>query len=121
MARRQIYDGEGHAQFVTFSCFHRRRLLDHPLLRDVVVEALARELAKRYGSCSGFVVMPDHVHVIVSFRQSNQLSNFMKCWKQATSLLLKKRLRGLLPKYAAAISPQDPFWQAKYYPFNLFS
>ena len=29
MARRRIYDDECHAQFVTFSCYRRRLLLDH--------------------------------------------------------------------------------------------
>ena len=29
MSRRRIYDDELHAQFVTFSCYQRRRLLGH--------------------------------------------------------------------------------------------
>jgi REP element-mobilizing transposase RayT len=96
-------------------------MLDHPEMRDVVVEVLARELEKRDGVCSGFVVMPDHVHAIVWFPQPGRLSEFMKSWKQATSLRLKKLMRGLFPNYASEISPDDPFWQAKYYPFNLYS
>ena len=30
MAKRRIHDDELHAQFVTFSCYRRRRSLDHP-------------------------------------------------------------------------------------------
>ena len=30
-------------------------------------------------------------------------------------------LRGLLPNYAKECARSDPFWQAKYYPFNLYS
>ena len=30
MAKRRIYDDELHVQFVTFSCYRRRRSLDHP-------------------------------------------------------------------------------------------
>lgn len=30
-------------------------------------------------------------------------------------------LRGVAPNYAATFLPDDPFWQAKYYPFNLYS
>ena len=34
MGTRAIYDEELHAYFVTFSCYRRRRLLDHDLVRD---------------------------------------------------------------------------------------
>ena len=43
----------------------------------------------------------------------------MKSWKQTTSLRLKRVLRGVAPHYAGKIPPAEPFWQAKYYPFNL--
>lgn len=38
-----------------------------------------------------------------------------------TSLRVKRVLRGVAPRYATTISPAEPFWQAKYYPFNLFT
>jgi putative transposase len=121
MATRRIYDAEHHAQFVTFSCYRRRRLLDHPHVRDEFVGITAEKLAEHHGICSGFVVMPNHVHAIVWFPASGQLSPFMKSWKQTSSLRLKRVLRGVAPNYAATFSPEDPFWQAKYYPFNLYS
>jgi len=34
---------------------------------------------------------------------------------------LKKMLRGVAPRFASKIPPSDPFWQPKYYPFNLYS
>ena len=45
----------------------------------------------------------------------------MKTWKQTSSLKLKAMLRGTVPNYASRIPTTDPFWQAKYYPFNLYS
>ena len=119
--KRRIYDQEGHAQFVTFSCFHRRRLLDHPQLRDMFVATLAEKLNASKSSCCGYVVMPDHVHVILWFPEPNTLSVFMKAWKQTSSLRLKKLARGIIPQYLEAISAADPFWQAKYYSFSLYS
>ncbi|MCG8583705.1 MAG: transposase [Pirellulales bacterium] len=118
---RRVYDDEHHAQFVTFSCYKRRRLLDHPDARQIVIEFLASELECRSGVCSGFVIMPDHVHAIVWFPETNQLSDFMKQWKQRSSLRLKKFLRGVLQKYACSTDRRDPFWQPRYYPFNLYS
>lgn len=34
---------------------------------------------------------------------------------------LKRMLRGVAPRFANKIPPDDPFWQPKYYPFNLYS
>lgn len=121
MPPRRIYDAERHAQFVTFSCYHRRRVLDHPRTRDELVSLMSAKLADYAGICSGFVIMPDHVHAMVWFAEPRVLSRFMKSWKQTSSLLLKRVLRGVAPRYAATIPTTEPFWQPKYYPFNLYS
>jgi putative transposase len=121
MFRRRIYYQEQHAQFVTFSCYHRRRMLDCEPLRDTLLELFAQKLADYQGICSGYVVMPDHVHAIVWFDAVGELSRFMKSWKQSSSMKLKRMLRGVAPRFAGKIPPGEPFWQPKYYPFNLYS
>jgi putative transposase len=70
MSRKRTYDREGHAHFVTFSCYRRRRLLDHDLAKRIVLGVLNSQLASQDGLCIGFVVMPDHVHAIVRFPSS---------------------------------------------------
>jgi putative transposase len=121
MTKRRIYDSEGHAQFVTSGCFHRRRLLDHPVMRNVLVDCFVEKIAAYQALCCGYVVMPDHLHFIIWFNEDGDLSRFMKSFKQTSSLRLKKLMRGLMPKYSATIPQTNPFWQPKYYPFNLFS
>ena len=111
--KRRIYDDELHAQFVTFSCYRRRRLLDHPGARQIVVDMLAGELPVHEGVCSGFVVMPDHIHAIAWFPVPKRLSRFMKQWMQKSSVKLKKFLRGQLPHYAGTFDTQQPAWQAR--------
>lgn len=121
MPPRKIYDTEGHAQFVTFSCYKRRRLLDPDLCKRIVIGVLGSQLAKQNGVCIGFVIMPDHVHALVWFHEIEQLSNFVQVWKQRTSVQIKQQYTGCLAKYARAIDPADPVWTPKYYPFNVFS
>jgi putative transposase len=121
MATRRIFDAEQHAHFVTFSCYRRRRLLDHPGMRDSFVTITADKLREHRAICSGFVVMPDHVHAIVWLGVVGALSAFMKSWKQTTSIRLKRVLRGVAPHYAEKIPAAEPFWQPKYYPFNLLT
>ena len=112
MPERRIYDDEHHAQFVTFSCYRRRRLLDDARSRQVVMGTLAGELKKHTGVCCGFVVMPDHVHAILWFPKHECLSPFMQVWKSRTSRLLKRIVRGRLQHYQTHIRPKEPFWQA---------
>jgi putative transposase len=78
MTGRTIHDDELHAHFVTFSCYRKRRLLDHDRAKRVVLGVLGAQLAGRKASCVGFVVMPDHVHAIVWFPIPGPLSVFMQ-------------------------------------------
>lgn len=121
MRRRRIYGEEGHVHFVTFSCYKRGRLLDEDRAKRVVISILGTELVRTHGSCIGFVVMPDHVHAMVCFPEANQLSFFMKQWKQRTSVQIKKLFRERLVEYAKNFDLSEPVWQSRYYDFNVFS
>jgi len=121
MSARKIYDSELHAHFITFSCFHRRRLLDHEHAKTIVQARLTAELETHTGTCIGYVLMPDHVHAIVWFPETDRLSAFMKQWKQRSSVEIKELLRTFLTQYAENVDATDPVWQRKYYAFNLYS
>jgi len=76
--------------FVTFSCFHRRPLLDAHA-RDAFLQIL--ETVRRwYGFwINGYVVMPEHVHLLVSEPERKSLALSLQMLKQMVS-------RKLLPK-----------------------
>jgi putative transposase len=120
MARRKIYDREHHAFFVTFSCYRRRRLLDDDRAKRIVLGALNAQLHRLAGQCVGFVLMPNHVHALVWFPQSGQLSEFMKQWKRTSSVRIGRLLESEWTSYASRID-KSPVWQAKYYVFNVYS
>jgi len=42
--RRRIFDSVGHAYFVTFSCYRRRRLLDDKKAKGAVIHFLSVQL-----------------------------------------------------------------------------
>ena len=121
MPTKRTFDREGHAHFVTFSCYRRRRLLDHDRPKRVVLGVLDSQLRMQDGQCVGFVVMPDHVHAVVRFPRPGQISHFMKPWKQRSSIQIKRLVRSFLVKYAGSIDPTEPVWQAGSYDFNLFT
>ena len=70
MSKLTFHDDQLHAHFVTFSCYRRRRLLDHDRAKRILLGVLNSQLASRDATCVGFVVMPDHVHAIVWFSRS---------------------------------------------------
>ena len=121
MVTKRTFDREGHAHFVTFSCYRRRRLLDHDRAKKVVLGVLNSQLGPQDGRCVGFVVMPDHVHAVVRFPEADQISHFMKQWKQRSSVQIKRLMRSQLVQYAGTIDLTEPVWQAGYYDFNLFA
>ena len=55
----------------------------------------------------GYVLMPEHVHLLVSEPQSEQLHNTLRVLKGQTSKLLKGK--------------RDKFWQSRSYDFNVFT
>jgi putative transposase len=99
------YQYEGDLHFVTFSCYQLRAYLDSPPSRSLFEETLER-MRVRYRFCViGYVVMPEHVHLLVSEPANAPLSKAL----HALKLSMAKR------------SSQRPFWQARYYDFNVFT
>ncbi|MCA1906024.1 MAG: transposase [Desulfarculus sp.] len=116
---KERFDNQGWVQFVTFSCFKRRRLLNQDQCKRIVLGVLASEMAKRQVTCLGFVVMPDHVHALLKLNSGGHLPLFMKQWKQRSSVGIKRLFSNGLRAYADAITLSDPIWQAGYYAFAI--
>ena len=97
--------GDGHHHFVTFSCYRRLPYLATPRARDVFEHSLERMRVKYGFTVDFYVVMPEHVHLLVSEPQRRNLSVAL----QALKISVSKRL------------PEKPFWQHRYYDFNVFT
>jgi putative transposase len=77
VVKRRVYDDEKHIHFVTCSGYRRRKYLEVDHARRIVIGQLGSKLANRDGRCPGFVVLPDHVHALIWFPQTRQLSQLM--------------------------------------------
>ena len=104
----QRYQQAKDLHFVTFSCFHRQPKLVTPQSRDVFERSL--EMVRlRYGLyVTGYVVMPEHVHLLLSEPRDGTLATALQALKQSVS----RRL---------ALRAAEPFWQERYYDFNVYS
>jgi putative transposase len=99
------YQQTGDLHFVTFSCYHRLAYLDSPPLCDLFVDALERVRYCYEFEVIGYVVMPEHLHLLVSEPGRERLAVAL----QALKLSVAKRAK------------QRPFWQARYYDFNVYT
>uniref|UniRef100_A0A7C2K068 Transposase n=1 Tax=Schlesneria paludicola TaxID=360056 RepID=A0A7C2K068_9PLAN len=121
MSHPRRCDDALYAHFITFSCYHRRRLLDHDQPKRIFLGVLNEVREKFAAKCVGFVLMPDHVHLLIWFPQPGQLSRFVQQLKGRSSMLIKRFLREQLPAYAARIAPDDPVWQVRFHSFEIYS
>jgi putative transposase len=83
--------------FVTFSCYQRLPRLRDTWLRDLFVECLERTRRSYRFRVYGYVVMPEHVHLLVSEPEVE---------------VLAKAIR-----YRAELD--SPLWQKRYYDHNV--
>jgi putative transposase len=59
------FDEPGHAHFLTFSCYHRMPLLSKDRSRGWLIEALQSARQKHCFDLWGWVIMPEHVHLLL--------------------------------------------------------
>jgi putative transposase len=125
IALRRHY-GRGDLHFVTFSCYRRRPLLGTRRARDRFVKTL-NEVRSRYGfTLIGYVVMPEHVHLLLSEPKKGTPSKVLQVLKQKVSRSLrgkeKKSIRGQLSlPFSRVVTEEGAFWQRRFYDFNVWS
>jgi len=122
---KRIY-GKGHLHFITFSCYRRRPLLKTGRARDVFVNELGK-IRDEMGFCLiGYVVMSEHVHLLISEPQEGTPSTVLQKLKLRVARKLRKRKRRgneaqLRLPFAEAGELLRAFWQARFYDFNVYS
>jgi putative transposase len=71
--------------FITFSCHHRAPLLSSPESRRIFEQTL-EQVRQWYGLyVTGYVVMPEHVHLLLSEPENGKLSTALQMLKQITT------------------------------------
>src|SRR5438067_13041237 len=102
LVRRQ---NRGDFHFVTFSCFHRQQHLAEPMARTLFARSLGAMRLRYDFVVAGYVVLPEHVHLLVSQPKQAALSRALQALKLSVSVQSRQR----------------PFWQVRYYDFNVYS
>ena len=116
--------GAHHLHFVTCSCYHRLPLLRTARSRDGFLSTLEQTRERYRFVVVGYVVMPEHIHLLITEPEVGNPSTVMQALKQRTArALLPKRKRAdprQCPLFGEPIPP-TPFWQARFYDFNVWT
>ena len=104
-SRLKRHHNTGDLHFLTFSCHDRLPYLSIASASDLFECALEHTRRRYVFHIFGYVVMPEHVHLLVSEPRRGKLDLAIQALKTSVS----KR------------SAQHPFWLARYYDFNVFS
>ena len=101
--------GAGDLHFLTFSCDQRKAYLQTPEARNLFLDVLERVRQRHSFSVIGYVVMPEHVHLLITEPESGTPSIVMQVLKQTSSRKLKPNVR----------VQGESFWQTRFYDFNM--
>lgn len=92
------------------------------LRRDLFLDVLEQVRAKYDFVVAGYVVMPEHFHLLIGEPRVKKLFTAMQVLKQRVSLQCrgtKKKSGDQVGLWEEAIPPA--FWQPRYYDFNVFT
>jgi putative transposase len=133
-SRLKRQDEPGHVHFLTVSCFRRRQFFRHDNVKLAFINAMRRVRAKYPIRWIGYVIMPEHVHLLVlpQAAASEEITPISRVLhdlkgfsghdgKQALRAVWRDR-RGLgtsaLDAWATGPDPK-PFWKPRGYDFNV--
>jgi len=117
--------GRGDLHFITYSCYRRLPLLGSVRARNIFVQILD-EVRDRYGfRLVGYVVIPEHVHLLISEPASGTPSIVMQVLKQRVSRRLRRKKRVSAGQLKLALGGGEElrprFWQGRFFDFNVWS
>jgi putative transposase len=124
--------------FLTFSCYRRQPLFTSATRCDLFLQILERVRRRYRLVVLGYVVMPEHVHLLVSEPQRATLSTAIQALKLGVVRRLEYEGQGAVPRsretgetWGTPSAPGTPgvgirkspkrFWQARFYDFNVWT
>jgi len=120
------YYGRGHLHFVTFSCYRRLPLLKSARARDIFVRELGKARDELGFQLIGYVVMPEHVHLLIGEPKQGTPSTVLQKLKLRVARKMRNRkkpanARQFVLPFAETLEALPSFWQPRFHDFNVYS
>ena len=124
---RRLYRcyGLGYLHFITSSCYRRQAFLNTPRRRTLFLEIL-EQVRQRYNFVVvGYVVMPEHIHLMISEPERGNPSIVMQVLKQRFAREVLKEWRKRNENRAARswdeLLLEGQVWQRRFYDFPVWT
>ena len=120
------YVGRGDLHFITFSYYQRRPLLGTVRARNLFVRILQEVRTRHEFLLVGYVLMPEHVHLLMGEPRKVTPARALQVLKQRVSREMRGRRRRasqgqLRLKFPEPEGELKRFWQRRFYDFNVWS
>ncbi len=116
--------GAHHLHFITCSCYRRLPLLSSARARDRFLSILEQTRRRYRFVVVGYVVMPEHIHLLISEPEVGTPSTVMQVLKQRTARALLPKRKRRNPRQRNLFGDDEghrAFWQARFYDFNVWT
>jgi REP-associated tyrosine transposase len=117
--------GRRDLHFVTFSCYRRRPYLGSARARNRFVRVLEEVRLRHAFALIGYVVMPEHVHLLIGEPPKGNPSKVLQVLKQKVSRSVRRKRNSppgqLRLPFACKAQESPAFWQRRFYDFNVWS
>ena len=119
------HEHPNHARFLTFSCEHRLPLFDNDAIKDKFVHQLRRTRERHAFLLHAWVVMPEHVHLLIRFPGPATVPDVLRTLKTGLAKRVVARWRELDASVLGKITDERGnarFWlRGGGYDRNVFS
>jgi len=125
-----VYVDSDHLYFITSSAVQRKTVFRRPVIKRILVDCLNAARILGQIELFAFVIMPNHVHFIVSCQKDYDPASVVREFKKASANLILRQYeaeenRHVLDFFADAVKPgqgtQSAVWEADYQAKNVFS
>lgn len=106
--------------FITCSCYRRRPLLGSAQRRDLFLKILEEARQRYQFVVLGYVVMPEHFHLLISEPEKGDPSVVMKVMKQRFARRVHKQ-RSSKQLDLCVDGADEHVWQKRFYDFNVWN
>jgi putative transposase len=111
--------------FSTFTNLNWIRVLEKDEHKDIIIDSLRFLVVNKRVSVFGFVIMPNHVHLLWEMKNGNKLSNVQRDFLKYTAQMIKFKMiesgEGVDPALIVdACDRETQIWERKGHSFQLF-
>jgi REP-associated tyrosine transposase len=134
VSRQHHYYGGNHLHFVTASTYRRARLFDFHLFKEIFIQTLDQLGTLLEFRLLGYVLMPEHFHLLIWPQEKANPSRIVASLKQRTARTILQVLKqeaqsnwfqSMLEavRLPASVHDEATFrvWQRRFYDFNVWS